>query len=412
MKKKILIIGNCASAYALAKKLAEKHEIFITPASDTLKEFAVCLDIREDNAAELLEFAVENEIDLTIAVSEKAVKSDIASKFAQNNQPLFAPSASAGKITFDKALAKKILYKLRIPTPKFGVFEKQNMVMDYIKNLKNPFVLKNDAPHSAVVFTSYANAKSFVDASFIEKNKKMIIEDYIYGTPFAFYAVTDGYKALPVGSSVTYKHALEGDGGQLTTGMGACSPNYKLTVEQEYFLMDNVIYPVLDYLEIEGNPYLGILGVNGVLTEDGRIFVLGWLSFLQDCDTASVLDILDEDLYGLFKSCVVGSFSDEVDSIRLREKYSASLVLTNKNRVNKENAVQGLDNLDEDTIVTFYPAVKKNRYLELEADYGSVLCLTGSASTLSRAVDKVYGEAAALRFNGIFYRKDIGRIKI
>ena len=65
------------------------------------------------------------------------------------------------------------------------------------------------------------------------------------------------------------------------------------------------------YLEIEGNPYLGILGVNGVLTDDGKIFVLGWHSFMQDCDASAILEILDEDLYELFDSCIIGSFSDE-----------------------------------------------------------------------------------------------------
>ena len=413
MRKRILIVGNSASAYALAKKLAEKHEIFITPSSDTLKEFTTCLDIREDNIAELLEFAMENEINLTIPVSKTAIKNDIAGKFQQNNQQIFAPTANAGKVAFDKAMAKKVLYKLRIPTPKFGIFEKQNMVLDYIKNLKkNPFVLKTDDAHSATVFTSYAAAKNMVDTSFIEKNKKVIIEDYIYGTPFSFYAVTDGYKALPIGSSITYKHALEGDGGQLTSGMGACSPNYKLTVENEYFIMDNVIYPLLDYLEMEGNPYLGVIGVNGMLTEDGRISVLGWQCFMQDCDAASVLDILDEDLYNLFESCVIGSFSDEVDSIRLSEKYSASLVLTNKNRNNTENAVQGLENLSEETIITFYPSVNKNRYLEYEAaDYGSVLTLTTCGATPARAAERVYREAEDINFTGVSYRKDICRIK-
>ena len=84
MKKKILIIGNGAKEYALAKKLAEKHEIFITPASDTLKEFAQCLDIREDSVKELLEFVVENGIDLTIPISSAALKSDIVSLFNEN----------------------------------------------------------------------------------------------------------------------------------------------------------------------------------------------------------------------------------------------------------------------------------------------------------------------------------------
>ena len=130
-----------------------------------------------------------------------------------------------------------------------------------------------------------------MESIFQEKNRKVIIEDYIYGTPFSFYTLTDGYKALPFGSSLTYKHSLEGNGGQLTNGMGCCSPNYKLSLEQEYYLMDNVIYPTLDYLQISGNAYLGILGVNGILTEMGDVYILGWQSFMQDCDAAAILNM-------------------------------------------------------------------------------------------------------------------------
>lgn len=407
MKKKILIIGNSAKEYALAKKLSLKHEVYVTPSSDTIKEFATCIDIREDKSSELLEFVMENGIDLTIPVSTMALKSDIVELFNKNNQAIFAPQRNTAKLVLDKALAKKILYKLRIPTPKFGIFEKQNMVLDYIKNLKNPFVLKTDDNNSAAIFTSYQVAKTLVESSFIEKNKRIIVEDYIYGTPFSFYTITDGYKALPIGSSITYKHSLEGNGGQLTSGMGACAPNYKLSIEQEYYLMDNVIYPTLDYCEIEGNPYLGILGVNGVLTDDGRMFILGWQSFMQDCDAQAVLDILDEDLFELFNSCVIGSFSDEVDGINLFDKYSASLVLTCKNKENVENAIIGIDNLEEETSLTFYPSVNKNKYLEFEANYGSVVVLTSSGTTASKAVKKMYQEAEDIDFKGKHYRKDI-----
>ena len=411
MSKKILIIGNGAKEYALAKKLSEKHEVYVTPSSDTLKEFTICLDIREDNVAELLEFVMENGIDMTIPISAQALKSNIAEIFNNNGQKIFAPAQKASNIVFDKALAKKVLYKLRIPTPKFGIFEKQNMVLDYIKNQKIPFLLKTDASNSAAIFTSYQTAKPAVDASFIEKNKRIIIEDYIYGTPFSFYTVTDGYKALPMGSSITYKHSLEGNGGQLTSGMGACAPNYKLTIEQEYYLMDNVIYPTLDYLEIEGNPYLGILGVNGVLTDDGKIFVLGWHSFMQDCDASAILEILDDDLYELFDSCIIGSFSDEADTIRLNDKFAASLVLNCKNKQNIENIINGLDNLDDDTNIVFYPSVIKNKYLEYEANAGPVLMITTTAATAAAAVSKMYSEAAEIEFKSVSYRKDICRSK-
>ena len=412
MGKKILIIGNGAKEYALAKKLSEKHEIFITPASDTLKEFAQCVDIRETNITELLEFVMENDIDMTIPISLAALKTDIVELFNNNNQKIFAPDKNAAKIIFDKSLAKKVLYKLRITTPKFGIFEKQNMALDYIKNQKVPFVLKTDDSNSASVFTSFQTAKNFVETNFIEKGKRIIIEDYIYGTPFSFYTITDGYKALPIGTSITYKHTLEGEGGQLTSGMGACSPNYKLTVENEYFLMDNVIYPTLDYLEIEGSPYLGILGINGILTDEGNLYILGWQSFMQDCDTQTILEILDEDLYKLFYSCVIGSFSDELDFIRLNDRFAASLVLSCKNKTNCENIISGLDNIDENTKIVFYPSVSKNRYLEYEANEGAVLSVTTTSATAAGAVKKMYDEAQDISFNSVYFRKDICKLNI
>lgn len=412
MKKKILIIGNGAKEYALAQKLSESYDIYVTPASDSLKEFVTCLDIRENNVAEILDFVMENDIDMTIPLSVSALKSNIVEMFNKNNRKIFAPDFNAAKIVFDKALAKKILYKLRIPTPKFGIFEKQNMVLDYIKNQKVPFVLKTDELNSAVVLTSQNLAKTLVDISFIEKNKRIIIEDYVYGTPFSFYAITDGYKALPLGSSITYKHKLEGDGGQLTSGMGACSPNYKLTTENEYFLMDNVIYPTLDYLEIEGNPYLGILGVNGILTRDGKISVLGYQYFMQDCDAAPVLNTLGGDLHDLFETCCLGTFSDEVESIIVNDLYSSSLVLNCKNKINKENVISGLDSLNEDTQIIFYPSIKKNRYLEFEASEGATLVLCTKAITSAKAVAKMYEEASYIEFDSKYYRKDICKLNI
>lgn len=409
MRKKILIVGNSAKEYALAKKLSEKYEIYVTPESDTIKEFAFCLDIREDKPEELLEFVLENGIDMTVAISQKSINADIATVFNANKQPIFAPSAKANELVSNKSLAKKILYKLRVPTPKFGIFDKLNLANDYIKNQKMPFVIKTNESNSATVITSLNTAKNILESISAEKNK-IIIEDYVYGIPFSFYSITDGYKALPLGCSLTYKHSLEGNGGQLTCGMGACVPNYKMSIENEYFLMDNVIYPTLDYLEISGNPYLGILGVNGILAEDGKMFILGWQSFTQDCDTDAIFNTLEDDIYNLFESCIVGSFSDEVESINYNNNQSVSVVLMCKNKENSENIINGIDALDENALLSFSSTVTKNKYLEYEAQNGQVMVITSCASSLSKASDLVYENLSRIDFRGISYRKDICRI--
>ena len=238
----MLITGNSAKVYALAKKLSLDCDVFAAPGNDGIKEFAQCVDIREDSASELLEFAMENGIDLTILVSAKSLNAGVSDIFNKNNMQVFAPDVESAKLINDKFLMKKIMYKLGIPTPKFGIFEKSNIALDYIKNIKAPFVIKNNSESSALILTSFQSSKMIVESMFAEQGSKILVEDYVCGTPFAFYALTDGYNALPLGSSIIYKHSLEGEGGQLTSGMGACSPNYKLSFKNEELLktIDNI----------------------------------------------------------------------------------------------------------------------------------------------------------------------------
>ena len=189
--------------------------------------------------------------------------------------------------------------------------------------------------------------------------------------------------------------------------MGACSPNFKFSLDNENFLMENVVYPTLEFLEREYDTYTGILGVNGILTEDSELYVLGFNSFLQDADATSILELLNEDLVSLFETCIVGSFSDEIEIISQQDGYATSLVLSCKNKENKSNSISGLDLLDEETIITYYPSVEKNRYMEYEANSGSVLVLTTKASTVNSASKKMYAEAAEITFKGQYYRRDI-----
>ena len=407
MSKKILIIGNSANVYALARKLATKNEIFVAPGSDSINEFATCVDIREDALSEILDFVMENGIDLTIPFSEKVLKTNIVNVFIDNNLQVFAPEQKIINTLFDKSLIKKILYKLRIPTPKFGIFEKQNMTQDYIKNCKLPFVLKTNEPSSAVVLTSQSLAKNILNSYFAKKNQKILVEDYIWGTPFNFYVMTDGYKALPINSSIVYRYSLEGDGGQLTSGMGACAPNYKLSFDNEDFIMNNVVYPIIEYFEAEGNPYTGILAVNAILTEDGSVQVLGFSPFLSDCDADLILGLMEDDICSLIEKCILGTFSDEVEFISQKDLSATSLVLVCKNNVNNQNIIENVDLLDEEILYSYYPTVTKNKYLEFEVNQGSVMVLSAFARTISSSLEKLYNQAEIIKFKGLSYRKDM-----
>ena len=125
--KKILIVGNSAKEHALASALRKYdfvEKIYAASGNDAMGEFCELVDIRPDNPAELLNFVMENDIDMTICTDEKAIKSDIVSIFQANNQIIFGPSAQSAIPAISKSAGKKMFYRLRIPTPRFGIFEK------------------------------------------------------------------------------------------------------------------------------------------------------------------------------------------------------------------------------------------------------------------------------------------------
>ena len=403
--KKVLIVGASAKEYALAKKIKSYGcELFVAPGNSVIAEIADCVDIREDNVDELLTFAVQNSIDLTIVPSEIAIKNNIAELFQAHEQLIFAPSAKSAEFALSRAAAKKFLYKLRIPTPRFAIFDKPQMAADYLKTAVMPQVIRTDENTSGkdrLVCTTFINAKTFVDDLFARNEKKVVLEDYVYGHEFTLYVVTDGYNALPLAVVANYKFMENGEGGILTDGIGAFTPDYKVSKEVECSVMSDVVDSVLASLQKKDIPYLGILGTNCVLKDEGSYVVLDFKPFLSDHDSEAVLNLVDENLLNLFHACAIGSFADDYSMINVSDNASVSCVLSSRTA---GKIIKGLDLVDCD--ITHFP-VKRNKYLEYETIAGKTIVLTKTAKTLSRARKYLYEDIEQIEFDGKKYRTDI-----
>ena len=408
--KNVLIIGNCAKEYAFAKKLSELdyiEKIFVAPGNDAMKEFCECVDIRENSPIELLEFALENNVDLTVVLSEKAIKADVVGFFTDNGQQVFGPTAKSAEICTCKSYGKRFMYKLRVPTPKFGIFEKSNLATDYVRNAELPIVVKTDefrGINGTLVCGSFDIARAFIDESFLRGEQRIILEDFVYGHEFSFYVITDGYNALPLTSVANYKFDLDGDGGLLTPGMGCFAPDYKISLDNEQFIMNEIIFPALETLAQNETPYVGILGVDAVLTPDGEVVALEFNSSLQEHDCQSVLSLINDDLYLLMQACATGSFADDYSNINISDDFSVSAVLSSGRKSGA--IIYGLDNLDESTKIAHFNT-RKNKYLEYETVGGRTLLVTKNAKTISIAVNNLYEELNTITFEGKKYRKDL-----
>ena len=157
----------------------------------------------------------------------------------------------------------------------------------------------------------------------------------------------------------------------------------------------------LQALEKKNITYLGILGVDCVLDDVGKIITLNYKPFLSDHDAQAVLNLIDENLLRLFEACAVGSFADDYDTINISDNASVSCVLSSRI---KDKSIIGLDLVDCD-VVPF--ALKRNKYLEYETIEGKNLVVTKTAKTLSRARKELYEDIDVIEFEGKKYRTDI-----
>ncbi len=413
----ILIVGSGAKEYSMAKLFSGYENtgtIFVAPGNFATSEFATCVDLDADDVESLIDFVKSNQIDLTVASSEKAVFNGITDRFHEEGLMIFAPSFEASRISFSKSAGKKFMYKTKIPTAKFGIFDRENMAIDYARKSRYPLVVKTDTHQSGenvYVCDSFAIAKRIITDLFDCGNKKILIEDYVQGQEFSYYVITDGYNAMPVASVVPYKFVLEGNGGAITSGLGAYSPFYMIDSAMESRIFKEVIYPALDELAKNGNQYVGILGVDVILDRNGRLNVLEFNTFFKEPDAQCAFNLLDVNFIDVMRAAIEGALVDDYREISTKPLYCASVVLTAGNYPGEGkygSVITGLDEAAEYSEISHF-----NTRKNVEGNYvtagGRTVAVTSLASTLEKAAENVYESIDFIEFEGKRYRKDIGK---
>lgn len=408
-KKKILIIGHGAATSTLAKKLSsydEVDKIYITSGNSSTNDKWENVDIREDDSTGLLKFALENEINLTIPISELALKSDVVSFFQSNGQNIFGPCAEACNFAINNTTGKKLLYKIHAQTSKFGIFDKMPQAQDWLRNAKFPITIKTNQYNGLgdrLVCPTMSLANEFLENLFTKGEIGVLTEEYTFGHNFTIYFITDGYSAIPITTVANYKFEQDGDGGILTNGVGCFAPDYKIS-ETILSRVSNVVRNILTSLEKKGSPYMGVLGVDCTTTGEDKFYVNEFKPFLQDFDSATVLNLIDENLVKVFMACIEGFFADEYEQILTNEQSSISAVVSAK----KENAeIKGFDMIDDIDCIDFINVKKSgDKYQTIK---GQNFVITKSASTLNRAKTYLYEDLSEINFDGIKYRKDIAK---
>lgn len=416
---RILVVGSSAKEHAIIWKLFQGEsveEVFCAPGNIGTEEFATNIDIRPYEVQKLLAFAKENQITLTIASSKVALDAGIVDIFQKEGLLIFGPTKNAMRPIMNRSFSKKFFHKYKIPTPKFGVFEKESQAVEYARSAKYPLLLKLDTSTPDVntfKAETFTQAKGYIERIFANLNKKVILEEFKEGKEITLPVLTDGYNAMPLPSCVLYKTMLEGNGGTYTNGIGAYA-TAPIDSEMESIIANTIVFPTIDGLAADKMPYVGVLTFRLNLLKNGEILVTELDSEIGNIETQTVMPLIKEDLARVYYSCAIGALGDDYQHIEFEEAACASIMMTQAPypaEFEKGNVIEIEEDLDEDLLV-FYNKVKKNKYFEKIVDGGQVLSLSATGLTLSLAVQKLYSACDCVQFEGKKYRKDIGETNL
>ena len=415
---KILVVGGGGREHAICWKLSKEknvEKIYCAPGNAGIANVAECVNIGDTNIEELLKFAKENEIGLTIVGPEVPLVMGIVDEFEKEGLRVFGPNKKCAQLEGSKAFSKEFMIKHNIPTAKYKEYTNLEEAISEIDSFGYPVVIKADglAAGKGVVIPenredAIATLKEMMsDKKFGAAGDKIVIEEFLKGIETSILAFVDNDTIVPMASAKDHKKVNNYEQGPNTGGMGTFSPSEIYTEELANKVKETVLEKTLEGFKKDGLNFKGILFVGLMITEDGEK-VLEYNVRFGAPETQSVLFRLETDLHEIMEAILDNKLKDI--EINYSDDEAVCVMLTSggyPDSYEKGKIITGLENLDDD-IVVFHSGTKMLDG-NLVTNGGRVIGITAKSATVKDAAEKVYENIKKINFEGMHYRTDIGR---
>lgn len=424
---KVLVVGSGGREHALCWKLNKSpkvKEIYAAPGNAGTSMIAENVDIAVDDLKALKDFALKENIDLTIIGPELPLTLGIVDEFEAAGLKVFGPSKVAAELENSKAFSKAMMEKAGVPTAKYKEFTDITEAKAYAEDKEthgHPLVIKADglaAGKGVFICTSLDEAFLAIDTIMKDKafgsaRDSLIIEDYLSGEEASFIAVTDGKTVLPFATSQDHKAIYDNDEGPNTGGMGAYSPAPVVTPALEETIMRKVMEPMVKAMADDGRPYKGIL-YGGIMIVDGKPLVLEFNCRFGDPECQPLLMRLKTDLVDVIEATIEERLSDI--SLEWDTRSALCVVMAAEGypeEYEKGKAIEGLDKVECCEVFIFHAGTKLDGG-KVVTNGGRVLGVTALGDSIKDAIDKAYHAVEKITWpgnhedGGAYYRRDIG----
>jgi phosphoribosylamine--glycine ligase len=418
----ILIVGSGGREHAMAWKLKQSPrcgQLFVAPGNAGTAAIAVNLPLGVENFAGLGDACLAHNIGLVVVGPEVPLVNGIRDYFESNEQlkniPLVGPGKAGAQLEGSKEYSKSFMLRNSIPTAKartFGAAQMQD-ALAYLQTCRPPIVLKADglaAGKGVIICLSVKEAVQELNAMLLRKkfgtaSARVLIEEFLNGIELSVFVLTDGQDYVVLPEAKDYKRVGDNDTGLNTGGMGAISP---VAFADQVFMRkveDRVILPTLRGLRSEGVPYKGFLFI-GLMNVGGNPYVIEYNVRMGDPETQVVLPRIESDFLELLFAAATGTLASQ--PMKTSEDFAVTVFMVSGGYPGDYQKGFPISGLEGNANAIIFHAGTRREGDEIITDGGRVLAVTARASTLSETREKVYKALSAIRWEGVYYRQDIG----
>jgi phosphoribosylamine--glycine ligase len=415
----VLLVGSGGREHALAWKLARSPRLtrlVAAPGNPGIARHAECVAVSVDDHDALVRLAEKERPDLVVIGPETPLVAGLGDRLADAGFAVFGPRARAAAIEGSKVFAKSLMARHGIPTARFEAFDDAGRARRFARELGAPLVVKTDglaAGKGAIVCATLAEADDAIAAclerrEFGASGARVVIEEFLVGDELSFFALVSGGGTTALAAAQDHKTVFDGDRGPNTGGMGAFSPVAAFDEVMQARVMTSIVRPTIAALADEGAPYSGVLFVQLMLTADGPKVVEFNCRF-GDPECQAILAPMDGDLLPML-AAVAAERAPETATVSSRAAVCITLASGGyPGKYTTGVPITGIEDAEAVPGVAVFHAGTARRDGRLVTAGGRVLGVTAVGDDVSRAIETAYEAVARIRFDGMHFRKDIGR---
>ena len=419
MSAPVCVVGAGGREHALALALARSSDVVVTPGNPGMPATTA------EGHRISVTAAPADEVDAGLFVigPEGPLVDGLADRLRAKGHLVVGPGADGARLEGSKAFMKELLSEAGVPTARFGVFDRADDALAFLRSLPGPWVVKTDglaAGKGVLVTDSLAQAEADVVAklsgsAFGPAGRRVVVEEGLTGPECSLLVLCDGRRVVPLAPARDAKRLGDGDTGPNTGGMGAFSPVPDVDDDLVDDLVVRSVEPLVGVLRARGIDYRGILYAGLMLTPDGPK-VLEFNVRFGDPETQAVLPRLGSDLVELLTAAAAGRLFDEAARPAFTAGPAVSVVLAAAGYPHQATTGEVIPGLDPGGqladpvpgVVVHHAGTRRDGPSgPFRVAGGRVLAVTAVGTDLGEARTRAYRGVEALVWDGAQYRRDI-----